>query len=84
MRQILFLAFLGALGYLCVQLLLPRRHATQAWQNRAPTVGAEEMVRDSLCHVYLPRSHAIRRKIQGQEHFFCSPGCLDKFRASLR
>jgi YHS domain-containing protein len=39
------------------------------------------MVRDPVCQLYLPRSEAIRRMIRGQEHFFCSPGCLDKFLA---
>jgi uncharacterized protein len=77
MRQLLFLALLVALGYLLSQLISPKRR-----MPRAPTDVTEEMVRDPYCHTYLPRSQAIRRKIRGQEHFFCSPGCLEKFLAS--
>jgi YHS domain-containing protein len=77
MRQLLFLVLLVALGYLLAQLISSKRRTP-----RAPTDVAEEMVRDPYCHIYLPRSQAIRRKIRRQDHFFCSPGCLEKFLAS--
>jgi uncharacterized protein len=81
MRQLLFLALLVALVYLLVQLISAKRRMPRASEPRAPTDVTEEMVRDPYCHTYLPRSQAIRRKIRGQEHFFCSPGCLEKFLA---
>jgi YHS domain-containing protein len=81
MRQLLFLALLVALGYLVRALLLRRRHPPRAAQWQDDAVVTEDMVQDPMCHTYLPRSQAIRRKVRGQEHFFCSPGCLDKFLA---
>jgi uncharacterized protein len=81
MRQLLFLALIVALGYLISHLLSPKRRVPQETRGHASTVVTEEMVRDPVCHLYLPRSEAIRRRIRGQEHFFCSPGCLDKFLA---
>jgi YHS domain-containing protein len=84
MRQILLLALIVALGYLISQLFFPRHHKPREAERRAATVVTEEMVRDPVCHLYLPRSEAIRRKVRGQEHFFCSPGCLDKFLAGRR
>jgi YHS domain-containing protein len=82
MRQLLFLALLVALGYLLSQLIAAKRRMPRVPEPPAPTDVTEEMVRDPSCHIYLPRSQAIRRKIRRQEHFFCSPGCLEKFLAS--
>jgi uncharacterized protein len=81
MRQLLLLALIVALAYLISRLIFPRRHAPREADRRASTAIAEEMVRDPVCQLYVPRSEAIRREIRGQEHFFCSPGCLDKFLA---
>jgi YHS domain-containing protein len=77
MRPLLFLALTVALGYLISQLFSLKRPVRQEARGQAPT--AEEMVRDPVCQLYLPRVEAIRRKVQGREYFFCSPGCLDKF-----
>jgi uncharacterized protein len=82
MRQLLFLVLIVALGYLVSTLMFPKRRTPRRAERRAPMGGAEEMVRDPVCQLYLPRSEAIPRKIRGQEHFFCSPGCLDKFLAT--
>jgi uncharacterized protein len=79
MRQLLLLALIVALAYLISKLLFPKHRIRQESGRQAPTPIAEEMVRDPVCQLYLPRSEAIRRTVQGREHFFCSPGCLDKF-----
>ena len=79
MRPLLFLALTIALGYLISQLLFPKRRVRQEPGRQAPTAVTEEMVRDPVCQLYLPRAEAIRRTVQGREYFFCSPGCLDKF-----
>jgi uncharacterized protein len=81
MKQLLLLALVVALGYLVSSLLFPKRRRPRATERQAPRGVTQEMVRDPVCHLYLPRSEALRRKIRGQEHFFCSPGCLDKFLA---
>ena len=80
MRQLIILALIVALGYLIYQLLSPKRRILRQETGRdAPQAITEELVRDPVCQLYLPRSEAIRRTVQGREHFFCSPGCLDKF-----
>ena len=78
MRQLLILVLIVALVYLISQLF-PKRRIRQQTARQPSTPIAEEMVRDPVCQLYLPRSEAIRRTVQGREHFFCSPGCLDKF-----
>jgi YHS domain-containing protein len=79
MKQLFILVLIIGLGYLLLQLLFPRRRGPRETDRQRPTAIAEEMVRDPVCQLYLPRSEAIRRNVQGREHFFCSPGCLDKF-----
>ena len=81
MRQLLFLVLIVALGYLISSLLFPKRRVPRETGGRMPPTVTQEMVRDPVCQLYLPRTEAIRRKVRGQELFFCSPGCLDKFLA---
>ena len=40
----------------------------------------DEMVQDPLCKTYIPRRESLRRVIGGQEYFFCSSECADKFK----
>ncbi len=35
----------------------------------------EEMVRDPQCGVYLPLSNALKRRIRGENVYFCSKEC---------
>ena len=82
MRQLIFLALILALAYVITRLLFPRRRSPRAADEEVRAAVTHELVQDPYCHTYLPRSQAIRRNIRGSEYFFCSPGCLDKFRAS--
>lgn len=40
----------------------------------------DEMVKDPICQTYIPKSSAIKTRIAGQEHYFCSPTCAEKFK----
>ncbi len=82
MRQLIFLALVVALGYLVTRALFPKRRIPGAADEQARSAVTQELVQDPYCRTYLPRSQAIRRKIQGSEYCFCSPECLDKFLAS--
>jgi YHS domain-containing protein len=82
MRQLLVLALIVSLGYLLLRLLLPKHRIPRATGGPNPATVTEELVRDPVCHLYLPRSEAIRRQVRGREYFFCSPGCVDKFLVS--
>jgi len=39
------------------------------------------MVKDPYCEVYFPKRSGVRLQHQGEELFFCSPDCRDKFLA---
>lgn len=41
----------------------------------------DEMVQDPFCRIYIPRRQAVRRVHEGNEMFFCSEECADKFEA---
>ena len=44
---------------------------------------SEETVQDPVCGVYLSRSDAVIGNLEGTRHYFCSMGCLEKFREKL-
>lgn len=41
------------------------------------------MVKDPYCETYIPRDSAIRARINGRDHYFCSKECLRKFKDQM-
>jgi len=39
----------------------------------------DEMVQDPQCKTYIPRKDARRKIMDGEEYFFCSKECANKF-----
>ncbi|MGD2272737.1 MAG: hypothetical protein PVI06_20235 [Desulfobacterales bacterium] len=37
------------------------------------------MVKDPYCEVYFPKRKGLHLKIDGEDLYFCSPACRDKF-----
>lgn len=44
----------------------------------------DEMVRDPFCRTYIPLRDAKRKFIGGQEYYFCSKECCDKFEKKIK
>ena len=42
------------------------------------------MVKDPACGLYLPQSDAIKAKVKGEVHYFCSEECIEKFKRGIR
>ncbi|MEW6388698.1 MAG: YHS domain-containing protein [Thermodesulfobacteriota bacterium] len=42
----------------------------------------EQLVQDPVCKVFIPRKEALKTTRNGEEYFFCSEGCLKRFRSS--
>lgn len=42
-----------------------------------------EMVKDPYCETYIPKDSAIRARMGGRDHYFCSKECLRKFRDQM-
>jgi len=43
---------------------------------------ANLMVKDPMCEVYIPKRNSIYVKIDGEDFYFCSKECRNKFLAS--
>lgn len=78
MRSLLTLLFLLLLAWAIRELLFGSRR-TVFPSSQPGNAGGEEMVRDPHCGVYLPRSEAVPRKVQGETSYFCSQKCADEF-----
>jgi len=46
--------------------------------------GAAEVThRDPVCGLYVSERDAVVGRLEGERHYFCSMGCLEKFREQL-
>jgi YHS domain-containing protein len=48
---------------------------------KPPTVAGGELKRDPVCGTYVSMDASVRKTVKGQEVFFCSPACRDKYKA---
>ena len=39
----------------------------------------KEMVKDPNCGTYVPQTEALRMRVAGKEHFFCSDKCAEEY-----
>ena len=49
------------------------------YQFKASPVGGEDLVEDPVCHTYVPLSQAFRKEISGNDYYFCSKQCSEKY-----
>ena len=80
--------FLASAAYFVLQFLwrlllvsLRSKVKTQA-AAEGGAVGKGKVVQDPACGVYIPQSDAVRGRIGGEVHFYCSTECLEKHRES--
>ena len=79
--MIIRLIFFLILAYLLYRVIKGFfRSAKQIHKSKSSGV-IDEMVQDPLCKTYIPRREAFRKTLKGQEHFFCSKECADRFEA---
>ena len=64
-------------------LLRPRRPSPRpsAAAGSAPIPSRGKMVRDRICNTFLPAGRALVARQDGEDHFFCSAACRDRFLA---
>jgi len=78
MWRYLFIAILLYLLYRLIKGFL--KEGVGISKGRADGV-IDEMVQDPSCKMYIPRRQAVRRVLRGDEIFFCSKECADRFEA---
>ena len=81
MLRLLLFAILGYILYRVVKGVLGQSKEI----DRGSSGGViDEMVQDPFCETYIPRRQSLKRVIKGQEYFFCSKDCADKFESERK
>jgi YHS domain-containing protein len=86
MSRILLGLLVGILGYLVVKKV---GQSLGLWPTpRTPVTGEDKgpepdvLVQDPVCQTYIPRKEALKTEKDGKAYYFCSEGCLKRFRRS--
>ena len=79
-RLVIF-GFLLYLGYRLAKwiILSPSIKGRDVPGHQVPAGEGEELVEDPYCHIYVPMSQAYKASIDGQEVYFCSQKCFEKY-----
>lgn len=80
------LIILGILLYICYRSLKswfgPSSAIRQSETDRAVGKADDVMVKDPVCEVYFSKRNGVRFKLGGEELYFCSKNCRDKYIAA--
>jgi len=57
----------------------PAKSSYELPKRQATTQKGEELIQDPHCHIYMPISHAYKASIEGQELYFCSKKCCERY-----
>ena len=84
MLSLIRLVIFGFLIYLVYRLakwiiLSPGIKGQDMPEHQVPAGQGEELVEDPHCHIYVPMSQAYKASIDGQDVFFCSQKCFEKY-----
>ncbi len=63
--------------YLLLRFLLSPRRPIRS--GRPPARLSGIMVKDEICNTYLPKDEAVLERADGDDHYFCSQECRQKF-----
>ena len=74
------------IGYLIYLIIRKIVRALGLWpqvpQPRVKNQEPDVLVQDPVCQTYIPRQDALKAEKDGKVYFFCSEGCLKRFRRS--
>lgn len=51
----------------------------QAPPGSTTRMSGGELKRDPVCGTYIPADHSVRKIVNGETLYFCSPECRDKY-----
>lgn len=72
------------IGYLIYLIIRKVAQALSLWpqapQPRVKNQKPDVLVQDPVCQTYIPRQDALKAEKDGKVYFFCSEGCLKRFR----
>ena len=79
MIRLIIFVLIGYLLYRGLKVLLLPGTKTRDRTGQGSMKVIDEMVQDPFCEKYIPKRESIRSTINGQEYFFCSQACADRF-----
>lgn len=74
-----------ALGYVVFRVYRKIKESMSLERQTPPSTKIEEpdtLLQDPVCGTFIPRKEALKMVKDGKEYFFCSEGCLKRFRRS--
>ncbi len=77
--RLLFI-FLGVYIFYIIWKFLTDSEKKEETQKK---IVKENLVKDSVCGLYLPESKAVKLQIKNQNYYFCSNECKEKFLKEL-
>jgi YHS domain-containing protein len=81
MIRLLFWLLLIYIGYRLILTLTSAKK--KGPELRSASTEGVVTHRDPVCGMYVSEEDAIVGKLDGQRHYFCSMGCLEKYREQL-
>ena len=82
--MLLRILIFGLLAYLLYRLLKGLIAPSLKSGRRNKDRIIDEMVQDPFCRTYIPLRSAKRKVIRGQEYYFCSKECCEKFELQIK
>ena len=80
MIRIIILAVVGYVFYRALKSwMFPAQDSAKTVSGRAPGQIDDVMVKDPFCEAYFPKRNAVHLNIDGQDLYFCSAACKDKY-----
>ncbi len=77
MLRLLLFIFLTILLYTIFQLLSKDLSSSRKRPKRDQE--PEELVQDPYCRTYIPKRLAIKKRMAGQDRYFCNQDCLRNY-----
>jgi uncharacterized protein len=79
-RYIITLLLIYLMYRLVRSILFPRQKSTRfPQQGPSANQAIDEMVKDPVCGVYVPKRDALRVSSGGETLYFCSPKCRERY-----
>ena len=74
------------IGYLIYLVIRKVAQSLGLWPQTPPITSKRQepdvLVQDPVCQTFIPRQEALKAEKDGKVYFFCSEGCLKRFRRS--
>ncbi|MCD6320359.1 MAG: hypothetical protein J7M03_06730 [Candidatus Desulfofervidaceae bacterium] len=82
MRLIFYILLIFGIYYLFKNIF--KSPSSKKKRSNLPWQIEDELVKDPMCGIYIPKSKAIKARVNGQIHYFCSKECKKSYIKQLK